>query len=141
MKNLFILLFLSTLLLSTCQQKTKRTIYVLNEEVNIKFNKTISLKNEDLKITFIEITDSRCPKNTQCVWEGEGLIRLQIQKENQSKVVGTKVKGLCFDKNGDCGESLEVFGYQIKILSLSPYPKSNYPVKGKYQITFLISKK
>jgi len=45
-------------------------------EIKIPFGKTVSLDN--LKITFYDIEDSRCPSDVTCIWEGKVSVMIRV---------------------------------------------------------------
>jgi hypothetical protein len=59
--------------------------------VAVDLGQTLLLEDVPLSITFVEIVeDSRCPEGVVCVWEGEVIILLQVQKgEEQQEVLLT----------------------------------------------------
>lgn len=62
--------------------------YQINEK--IKLYKLQSAQIDDIKITLVSISDSTCPKDTHCIWEGEYLYSLKV---NNSKItLGTITK-------------------------------------------------
>ena len=53
--------------------------YSLNEEIKLHINEKAKVK--DLNIVLSSISDSTCPKDVQCIWQGEYSYELLINKE------------------------------------------------------------
>lgn len=70
-------------------------------------------RSKDLKIEFKDYTDSRCPINTDCIWAGEASVYLQAKSNGQTA---------SFVLNG-LGSDTTLFGYQIELVDLLPYPE------------------
>lgn len=48
--------------------------------VTLRFGETASVSGA--RITFTDVTDSRCPKEVVCAWEGDAAIRLESGSES-----------------------------------------------------------
>ena len=64
------------------------------------------------------LTESRCPANAMCVWQGDASVRLRVR-------VGTKTAETVLHTGVDPG-SFTFEGYVISIVGLFPYP-GTYP--------------
>ena len=101
----------------------------LGKEFSLEVNQTAFIRSEFIKIKLIDISDSRCPKEAQCVWAGEARAEINILKNNQDvgffnlTVDGT----IDFDK------------YSVKLTAVEPYPTLNQTIKEK-TATFLVQK-
>ena len=86
----------------------------LSVPFQLRLGESAYFSSEDLTIEFFELNqDSRCPIGVQCIWEGEGIIKLQLSKDNQSLgelTLSTR------DPVQTVGE------YTIELVSLEPYP-------------------
>lgn len=70
-------------------------------------------RSRDLKIEFMDFTDSRCPLNANCIWEGEAEVYLKAESGNEKTEF--KMTGI--------GSDTTVFGHKIKFVDLLPYPE------------------
>lgn len=77
----FIVMVLSVLAIFLFSSK-KEKIYSLNDTIKLHVNE--KAKVEDLNIALRSITDSTCPKDVQCAWQGEYSYELLI---NKTKVI------------------------------------------------------
>lgn len=79
-----------------------------------------SADNGELQVTFDTVTeDSRCPRDVQCVWEGNAGIRLTVAIGNETEVAVL---------NSALNPRQAAFlGYTIGFRDLTPYPVSTEP--------------
>jgi hypothetical protein len=91
--------------------------------VSVKLTQSVIINNE-LTLTFQEVvSDSRCPINADCIWEGDGEVKFVLEKGNDSNniLLHTTLKP----------KYVEFAGYQIKLKSLNPYPQTTDPIKAE----------
>jgi hypothetical protein len=89
--------------------------------VNLRYNQNAVI-NKKFGIKFIGVTaDSRCPKNVNCVWAGDGETKITLIKdgvsENYSLHTTLEPKKINFS------------GYKILLKKLNPYPESVGEIK------------
>ena len=108
----------------------------LGEEFQIRIGQQVSIKREGLKVIFTSVAeDSRCPEGVQCIWMGNGKIVLRLNKARRRANV-MRLNTTVDPKQDD------YLGYEVKLVSLSPYPKENMPIKRKqYVATLVVSRK
>ncbi len=68
------------------------------------------------------ISDSRCPFDYVCVWEGAAQGQITMDIAGKLHHVPFKVKGLCDPSQNTCGNVLDTLGYHIQFISMDPYP-------------------
>lgn len=123
MKNTVIMFTMSLLLLSC--NKENNTVK-LNKGFKMNYNQTVNIKSESLIIQLVDIGDSRCPDGVQCVWEGEGLLLLNVN--NSEFQVSTL-------------EPSDTLGYTFTITDLSPYPNIDSNLtKEDYKVELVVTK-
>jgi hypothetical protein len=117
-------------------EKSGTEIYVnLDQKFFLSPRQTAFVKSEGLAFTFMEVlTDSRCPRDVVCVWEGEAVIAVKVS-----------IKGVeygPFKMTTRANPSvIQVGGYQIVFLDLLPEPYSNELIPAeKYQGLFYITR-
>ena len=60
----------------------------IGEEFSLGIGETASIKGEQLRIQFLEISeDSRCPRNVTCVWEGRAIAVIEVLQGNVSQTI------------------------------------------------------
>jgi hypothetical protein len=88
-----------------------------------------------VRVKFVDlIEDSRCPTDTQCVWAGNAKITVKLSRNGKSKIVEMNT--------GMEPRSIVFAGYEIKIVHLTPEPRSNVRIrKDGYVATFSVLRK
>jgi hypothetical protein len=109
---------------------------VLDREFKIKYGQELTVKGQDLKVTFASLLDdSRCPVNATCVWEGDAEILIGVR---QAKGEGSQIALHTNQKFSQAGKYQQ---YVIRLVALDPYPRLDFEAKpGDYVATLLIKK-
>ena len=85
-----------------------------------------SADNGEIAVTFEAVSeDSRCPRDVQCVWAGNGAIHLTLTGGDETQVVIL---------NSTLNPRQASFGpYTVEFRDLTPYPVSGEPFdRGEY---------
>lgn len=108
----------------------------LDQEFEIKIGQQVSIKREGLRVSFSYVAeDSRCPEGVTCVWAGNGKVVLKLSKVRRRASV-MRLNTTTDPKQDDYR------GYEVKLVSLNPYPKKDMPIKKKdYVATLVVSRK
>lgn len=112
-----------------------------NEEYVLPITKSVKTSDSWYFIRFDSVfTDSRCPLNATCVWEGVAGLRFTVSDIFQSS--DTFEIYTLNNPNLQMSDSIEFRNLKIKLLELNPYPlsekKPNYAdYKAKFKITKL----
>ncbi|MEO8573995.1 MAG: hypothetical protein ABI481_08490 [Pyrinomonadaceae bacterium] len=104
------------------------------ETMRVQINKEKRVAKGKVSIHFTElIEDSRCPTDTNCVWAGNAKIKIRVTGYGRSQ-------DLTMDTNGP-HQGANAEGYSIKLVSLTPAPRSNIRInRNGYVATFEVSK-
>lgn len=104
------------------------------QELSVQINKEVTAKG-NVRVKFLElIEDSRCPTDANCIWAGNARIKVQISKHGQRAKTVTLNTGVN-------PQSVLFGGYQIKLTSLTPEPRTNIRIRRDgYVATFTIAK-
>lgn len=140
MKIIYLLFTGFLLIFLNCSNKTMGTKNELNQQIEIKYGNSIDLKSEGLIISFLDIQDSRCPKEVNCMTEGKAKVQLQIQGKELNETIELVAKGLCFKTDGSCGTEAMVNDYKVKLFTVNPYPLKKTASKEKYVVAIEVSK-
>jgi hypothetical protein len=108
----------------------------LGQEFEIRIGQQVSIKREGLQVSFTTVAeDSRCPEGVKCIWAGNGKIVLRLSKARKRASL-IRLNTTLDPKQDDYR------GYDVKLVSLSPYPKKDTPIKRKeYVATLVVSRK
>ena len=100
------------------------TVSALDETFALKAGAVAALRDQDLLIAFRGVaTDSRCPVDVTCVWEGDAavVIETELREARQSWLLHAP------------GESVgprtaSVGGLVLELVGLAPAPRSEAPI-------------
>jgi hypothetical protein len=131
---IFSFLFIFTAALTQPASNTKEA--ALGQEFELKVGQQVSIKREGLRVSFQAVAeDSRCPQGVTCVWAGNGKVALKLSKIGKRAATMSLNTGL--DPKQDTYR-----GYDVKLVSLNPYPKKDSPIKKwDYVATLIVSRK
>jgi hypothetical protein len=107
------------------------------QEFKLKAGRQVTVKGAKLRIRFVAVeNDSRCPADVTCVWAGNAAVQLQLGTGSGSKTVTLNTS-----KSPSFLGETEYRGYKVKLVELSPYPRSDRKIARRdYTATLLISK-
>lgn len=128
-KNLFILI-IPLLTLISCDDNLQSLQFTPGEEVEFKIGQTISTNNNQISLEIIDINDSRCPSDVQCIWQGEARITFELNNNGKKEFTLTTLEL----------EPDTIDNYIFTLKSVEPYPIStktleldDYTVKLKIE--------
>jgi hypothetical protein len=104
------------------------------ETLRVQINKEKRFPKAKLSVRFVELVeDSRCPADAQCVWAGNAKIKIRVTLNGRGH-------DLSLDTNG-AHQSATAEGYTIKLVGLTPAPRSNIRIdRNGYVATFEVVK-
>lgn len=107
----------------------------MDQEFELKIGQEARIKGERLKTKFISVLeDSRCPKGVQCIHAGQGRVAVQLTRGNK-KAETVELS------TASTGPEADFDGYQIKLVSLNPYPIMDRPLKPADYVLVLAVRK
>ena len=104
-------------------------------EVKLRIAQEKTAPCTGIKIKFVSVVeDSRCPQGVNCIWAGVAKIKIQLRKAGKSAQE--------FELNtNQMDKSITFEGHEMKLASLTPYPKSGSAIKASaYSATITITK-
>jgi hypothetical protein len=129
MRVLFLSLILTLIFANVMTAEAQTT-----QQISLPAGKQKIVTRDKLKIKFVSVEDSRCPKEVNCVWAGNAKITI--------KVTNRKGESKTFDLNTNLEtKSVKFEGYEIKLGSVVPYPKADAPTgQNDYTASFIVTK-
>lgn len=129
MRLLFFFL-LATAWLSGCSQEHSQPEVNANTSFELSPDNTVRLKDEnaDFPVKVLQIQDSRCPMDANCIWMGEAKVEVLISDNETASLC----LGDCLKKDPKANEahfSLNDTDYLITLNDVQPYPSAS--VSGK----------
>ena len=111
-------------------------------KIAIKIPLGVSITLDNHAIKFIEVLeDSRCPKNTTCVWEGRARVLVEVSEKGKESYQKTLIFGKTLE-----GESKDKVLFSFKDskvvgMMLNPYPNSEEAIKGDTYVLLIYQTK
>jgi hypothetical protein len=120
------------------QPSTLNSISVKSQRsISIKLGESVELGANDLTIKFVDIKeDSRCPRHTACIQEGQvsAIFNISRRQENKGQTFQLTLKTL---QPGLATQNIE--GYIITLNRVTPYPEAGMAKADRpYVVTLLI---
>ena len=136
MKKLLLIVFMVVVSLFLLVMTSSCLTYIpasLGEEFTLPVDHTVEINNEGLVIQFVEVlTDSRCPRYAECIWEGEAKCLMYIH-------LGQSVSSIEFTQPG-AGVAKEVFNKYLITFTLEPYPEIGKDIApSDYKMTMTVT--
>ena len=134
-KHLTIITSLLFILAFQCERNIS---FPLNEAFQIKMDEIQSNKMLKVMVSPEEVAeDSRCPKNTTCVWAGQ--VKIKFSLWDASKEAQHFVLSLRDDKPDEAMQVVD--GYTYQLMAVDPYPVEGSEVANEdYMISLLVRK-
>jgi len=131
MKNLLYFPFLILLFLLSCEDETADGKFDFGEDEIFHTDQYYRSGDNSLKISIREINDSRCPADVVCIWQGETVVKIEIESP-QNSTVSLKLYEDPIDTIGN---------YSFELKDVSPYPVSTETTLFRdYDVTLRIEK-
>ena len=126
--------------LSNCSKDNELTgdsSFNLNDTLELAIDKSAFNNDNQLTISIDSVlSDSRCPSDVVCIWEGNAEVRFLLNND------GKKMKFILNSHGGDNYPSdTTISGYNIKLVELHPYPVSTSKIANSEYVADLLIKK
>ena len=114
----------------------KTHVFEIGKAVTLRAGEFAQASGEGLRLGFDRVTaDSRCPKGEQCVRAGDATARVWLQQGGGAKETGE------LKTSPGTAQAGRLLGYEVRLLSLDPYPMSGKPIANTdYIATLLLSR-
>jgi hypothetical protein len=108
----------------------------LGEEFILSVGQSAGISGEGLRITFNEVvSDSRCPSDVTCIWQGEVSCRVEIEYAGSSYPMVLTQPGLTAAPSQKDFEAYR-FGF-----SVDPYPESRKEIRPEdYRLNLIVDR-
>ncbi|HET8864710.1 MAG TPA: hypothetical protein VFM80_03360 [Gracilimonas sp.] len=129
MKKILISALVTSFLILGCQDSVITVNPEIGETFKIKYGESLVFQDEQISVRFDELAeDSRCPDDVACVWAGNARIIIQLNDLEAD-----------LNTYSDPKEA-NISQYNVKLLSLSPYPKAEENInKEDYTAELLVT--
>jgi len=104
------------------------------QQVSVRVKTQKSVMRDRLRIKFVAVEDSRCPRDVNCVWAGNAKVTIKVTNRNG--------RSETFDLNTNLDQkSVKFGGYEITLGGVTPYPASNIRINPNgYTASFTVRK-
>lgn len=103
------------LLLTACSHITPQAVGVVpGEEFSLSVTETAALPEQGLLEFASVLSDSRCPRDVQCVWAGDAVIGLRASEANGSSSLTLHTNGAGTARFGK---------WEVELVELRPVPR------------------
>ena len=134
MRTVFLFGFIfSSVALVCCDKPVEETQYTF-PVIELHHCGDTAINGNIVQICFDSVlSDSRCPMNASCIWEGEASVKLSLH----TGTVHQSFKLSTFNNPPTFRNDTTISGYKIKLLSVSPYPgdQSHTPYRVELSLT------
>ena len=109
----------------------------LNEEFTLAPGQTATVNGANLRLTFDRVSqDSRCPKDVNCIWEGDAVVVLKVKAEAEETTREVHTQG-----GGSRSRQAPVGDYVVTLVRLDPAPRSTAAIEASaYRATLLVGR-
>jgi hypothetical protein len=118
------------LALTACAAGTPRKSVAPGDTVTLGVGEAVPVKGTSTSLRFVGlIEDSRCPRDTTCIWAGEVKVRIEfLERSVTSRQSELKL-----------GEGVESGGVRVTLEGVEPQPMSNARISAQgYRATFSV---
>ncbi|MEZ4857236.1 MAG: hypothetical protein R2781_00315 [Flavobacteriaceae bacterium] len=130
MKKLIFIFALLVSFIINAQEDSSQTPKIA---IKIELGETIKLPGVSLKFAAV-VEDSRCPKNTHCIWAGRAVVLVDVEA-NESKEQKKIYLGETRNNEPTSKTLFSKENYSIEVIALKPYPEDG---KEKTAYTLLV---
>ncbi len=102
---------------------------------DIKVGQEASIFSQQLSLKFLSVSeDSRCPQGTNCIWEGNGKVNIQLTSQGQTSDTVELNTAMSLPSEAT------YLNYNISLLDLQPYPLAGRAIQqSEYIATVSVS--
>jgi len=119
MKSFLIIVPIAVISLANSCSKSTGILKEGSVEIKLHECKNGFISGDDLKLCFdAVISDSRCPANAICIWQGAATVKLSFTKNEQAHSFNLSSLTMPPTYNKDT----VIAGYKFEFINLSPYP-------------------
>ena len=109
------------LLLAACDDTSTGPSVAIGSEFQLRPSESVSVENTDAELRFDVVTsDSRCPADAICVWQGDATAVFSVQ-------LGGGSSSLTLHTTGE-GRQASASGFTLTLVRLDPYPYASRPI-------------
>jgi hypothetical protein len=130
-----VLLALATLAVG-CGSATGPSDVALAEEFTLAPAEWVRIRGEGLTVAFDSVlSDSRCPTNARCVWEGDAVVALTLSQPGRPRATVELHTSARFARTAVYGD------FEVALTGLEPQPPDGNPIpQTAYRATLRVTR-
>jgi hypothetical protein len=106
-----------------------------DRELKLSVGQRVTFGKLQIKFALVE-SDSRCPKDVECVWAGNAAVRLRLSSGKRARTVTLNT-----GRSSAFSDETTYQGYRLKLVNLAPYPRNARQITASdYKLTLSVSK-
>lgn len=110
------------------------TSHMLDFPIGLKIGESADIDSE-LKMTLLDMEDSRCPSDVQCVWQGTVTAKIKLENKTQDLGIHSISLTAAVEENEKTYN-----GHYIRLTNVNPHPQSTNTINpADYVLTFFVS--
>ena len=110
------------LLLAACDDTTTGPSVAIGSEFQLRPSESVSVENTEVELRFEVVTsDSRCPADAICVWQGDATAVFSV------RLSGGSPSSLTLHTTGE-DRRASASGLTLTLVRLDPYPYASRPI-------------
>ena len=86
MKKLFLLLVFTGLIFVACDKEILPETFDFGLEEDFQMGEDYQSADHSLRFAITEINDSRCPSDVVCVWQGEAVVKIEVESPQSGSI-------------------------------------------------------
>lgn len=123
MKTLLVLvLFWAALGLVQCQKNDVTPVIDGTVKLRASQSATFKTAGKSVLLRVAKLSDSRCPTNMQCIWQGQALAEVELRGATGDAQLTSLCLGAC--QNDSAAVVIEAVPYWLVLASVDPYPSA-----------------
>ncbi|OYU68404.1 MAG: hypothetical protein CFE45_42950 [Burkholderiales bacterium PBB5] len=128
---------LASLLLTACSTAQPEQAMRVNIERPFTLNvgAVAQLDNSEMRVGFTGVSgDSRCPKGEQCVWAGDAVVQVWMQRGTEPR------QSLVLHTSANAAQAAQALGHELRLLGVTPEAVAARPIQpADYRVTLKLS--
>jgi hypothetical protein len=108
----------------------------IGQPFELRLGESVQVDSDDLTVLFDQVVaDSRCPVGIDCVWEGDAVVQLRLDKAKN----GTSFVQLHTSTSSPTDASYRE--YRVRLEKLTPRPRAEAKIEPREYVSTLIVEK
>ena len=81
-------------------------------------------QDQNTTITLLGVQDNRCPTDVLCFWQGNAVVVMQVEKDNETLNFTLNTAGY-INGTSNYPDTISILDLNIELIDLLPYPQTD----------------